>query len=65
MRPGAGIAPEVTGSYLGSLTMTLNLKPTPYIKIQPEIRYDYTGIKSGLNGRKDRFIIGCGASYLF
>ncbi|HEV2693942.1 MAG TPA: outer membrane beta-barrel protein [Verrucomicrobiae bacterium] len=65
VRPGAGIAPEVIGSYLGSLTLTLNLKPTPNIKVQPEIRYDYTGIKAGLNGRKDRFTIGCGASYLF
>jgi hypothetical protein len=51
--------------YLGSLTLTLNLKPVPNVKIQPEIRYDYTGIKAGLNGRKDRFTIGCGATYLF
>jgi hypothetical protein len=61
----ANIATPAFGSYLGSLTLTLNLKPTPNIKVQPEIRYDYTGVKSGLDGRKDRFIVGMGASYLF
>jgi hypothetical protein len=35
------------------------------IKIQPEIRYDYTSYSSGLNGDTSRIIIGCGASYMF
>ena len=62
VRPGAGIT-TFGASHLGSVTLTLNLKPAPNIKIQPELRYDYT---SGLlDGKKDRFIVGCGASYLF
>jgi hypothetical protein len=64
VRPGAGITTQ-GGSYLGSVTLTLNLKPTPNIKIQPEIRYDYTSFSGGLDGKQDRVIIGCGASYLF
>lgn len=67
VRPGAGLetisAPN--GGDLGSVTATLNLTPAPNIKIQPEIRYDYTSYAGGLNGRKDQFILGCGASYLF
>jgi hypothetical protein len=68
VRPGAGLpfSPDSDGS-LGSVTLTLNLKPAPNIKIQPEIRYDYTSYSGGLQvgGRKDRIIVGCGVSYLF
>ena len=64
VRPGAGIT-TLGSSYLGSVTLTLNLKPTPNIKIQPEVRYDYTSFSGGLDGKKDRFIIGCGASYMY
>jgi len=65
VRPGAGITTTDMSGHLGSLTLTLNLKPTPNIKIQPEIRYDYTSYAGGLNGKKEQFILGCGASYLF
>jgi hypothetical protein len=65
VRPGAGIVTTDTEGTLGSLTLTLNLKPTPNIKIQPEVRYDYTGYKNGLDGKDNRFIIGIGASYLY
>jgi hypothetical protein len=68
VRPGAGLpfSPD-SGGDLGSVTLTLNLKPADNIKIQPEIRYDYTSYSKGLesDGKKDRIIIGCGASYLF
>jgi hypothetical protein len=67
VRPGAGLpfSPDSDGS-LGSVTLTLNLKPAPNIKIQPEIRYDYTSYSAGLGaGKKDRIIVGCGVSYLF
>lgn len=68
VRPGAGLpfSPDSDGD-LGSVTLTLNLKPAPNIKIQPEIRYDYTSYSHGLDtdGNKDRIIIGCGVSYLF
>jgi hypothetical protein len=62
---GAGIfSPDVNGN-LASFTITLNLKPTPNIKIQPEFRYDTTSYTGGLNGSHNQFIVGCGASYLF
>jgi len=68
VRPGAGLpfSPDSDGS-LGSVTLTLNLKPVDNIKIQPEIRYDYTSYSRGLEagGKKDRIIVGCGVSYLF
>ena len=64
-RAGAGFVSPDTDGNLGSLTLTLNYKPTPNIKIQPEIRYDYTSFKGGLDGKKDRIIVGAGVSYLF
>lgn len=67
VRPGAGISPTMPAAdgHLGSVTLTLNYKPVPSIKIQPEIRYDYTSYEGGLDGKKNRFIIGCGATYMF
>ena len=68
VRPGAGLTPTgstADGGNLGSLTGTLNLTPVPNIKIQPEIRYDYTSYGGGLNGDVSRIIIGCGATYMF
>jgi Putative beta-barrel porin-2, OmpL-like. bbp2 len=71
VRPNAGIlSPDLDGS-LGSLTLTYNYKPTPNLKIQPEIRYDYTtytglgGAPGALDGSKTRVIVGAGISYLF
>lgn len=64
--PGApGITSPDNGGNLGSLTATLNLTPAPNLKIQPEIRYNYTSYYNGLNGDVAALIIGCGASYLF
>ena len=64
--PGTGIgrAGDTSGD-LASLTLTLNWKPAANIKIQPEIRYDHTGRNSGLDGHKDRFTVGAGATYSF
>jgi hypothetical protein len=53
------------GQDLFSATATLNFRPVPSIKIQPEVRYDHTSFLNGFGTRKDRFIIGMGASYLF
>jgi hypothetical protein len=50
---------------LESFTLTLNLKPAPNLKIQPEIRYNHTSYAAGFNGKDNQFIIGAGASYLF
>lgn len=68
VRPGAGLpfSPDSNGD-LGSITLTLNYKPAPNLKIQPEIRYDYTSYSNGLGagGKKDRIIVGCGVTYMF
>jgi len=65
VRPDAGIESLEDGGDIGSLTLTLNFKPVPNIKIQPEIRYDYTSYNDGLNGKSHQLIIGCGATYMF
>ena len=65
VRPGAGITTTDADGSLASLTFTLNLKPAPNIKIQPEIRYDTTSYADGLDGSENRLIIGCGVTYLF
>ena len=64
-RPGSAIFSTDPDGSLASLTFTLTWKPTPNLKVQPEIRYDHTGYKGGLDGEKDRFTIGAGVSYLF
>ena len=65
VRPGAGITTTDTDGNLASLTLTLNWKPVSNIKVQPEIRYDTTSYKNGLDGQGGRFIIGAGVSYMF
>lgn len=64
-RVGSAIlSPDPHGD-LASITLTLNYKPLPNVKIQPEIRYDHTSYSGGFDGVKDRFIVGVGVSYLF
>ncbi|MDE3098859.1 MAG: outer membrane beta-barrel protein [Verrucomicrobiota bacterium] len=60
-----GFASPETHGTLDSFTLTLNLKPTPNVKIQPEIRYDTTSYTDGFNGKDSQLILGCGATYLF
>ncbi len=62
---GGGIVSMDYAGSIGSLTLTLNYMPAPNIKIQPEIRYNYTTYSGGFAGKDNQFIIGCGASYLF
>jgi hypothetical protein len=54
-----------TGQDLNSVTLTLDYKPVPTIKIQPEIRWNHSNYAGALNGKRDQVIIGMGASYLF
>jgi hypothetical protein len=54
-----------SGNDLASVAFTLNIKPTPNIKIQPEVRYDHTSFKNGFGTKSDRVIVGAGASYMF
>ena len=65
VRPGAGFTQADSDGDLASLTLTFNWKPVPNIKIQPEIRWDHTSFKNGLDGKQDRFLVGAGVSYLF
>jgi hypothetical protein len=57
--------PVNPGQDIFSLTFTLNIKPTPNVKIQPEIRYEHTSLDGAFDGEDDRFIAGAGISYLF
>jgi hypothetical protein len=50
---------------LYSATLTLNLRPVPGVKIQPEIRYDHASHDGAFDGEEDRFIVGAGISYAF
>lgn len=64
-RVGSAIVSTDPDGNLASFTFTLTWKPTPSIRVQPEIRYDHTDYKGGLDGRRDRVIFGAGVSYLF
>ena len=65
VRPGAGILSADPKGNLASLTLTLNYKPVPSIKIQPEVRFDTTSYTGGLDGKKNRVIVGAGVTYMF
>jgi hypothetical protein len=71
-RPGSGIgsvfpggaSPDSNGK-VESVALTLNWSPVPRIKIQPEVRYDHTTYTGGFDGKRDRVVLGVGATYLF
>lgn len=64
-RPGSAITSPDPDGKVSSIALTLNWKPVPNIKIQPEVRYDHTTYKDGFDGKEDRITIGAGVSYLF
>ena len=64
-RPGSAIVSPDTSGDLASITLTLNYRPVPNVKIQPEIRYDNTSYQDGFDGQDSRFLVGAGISYLF
>ncbi len=58
--------PVGIGQDLTSVALTLNYKPMPNLKLQPEVRYDHTSWNGGfVPGKQNRVIFGAGASYLF
>lgn len=65
-RAGSALSasPETDGD-LASLALTLNWKPLPCLKIQPEARYDTTSYSQALDGKSHRFLLGAGLTYLF
>jgi hypothetical protein len=60
----SGASPDANGQ-VESVAVTLNWRPMPHIKIQPEVRYDHTSYTGGFDGKRDRVVFGVGASYLF
>ncbi len=64
-RPNSAIMSSDSDGDLGSLTLTFNWHPSARIKIQPELRYDYTSYSGGFDGHKSRVIAGVGVNYLF
>jgi hypothetical protein len=64
-RPTSALTSPDPDGDLASLTLTLNIRPVPNIKIQPEIRYDATSYEDAFDGQDKRFLVGLGVSYLF
>ncbi len=63
--PGSGVlSPDVNGA-LQSYTLTFNWHPLPYLKVQPEFRWNHTNFSGGFNGKQDEYIIGTGATLSF
>jgi Putative beta-barrel porin-2, OmpL-like. bbp2 len=65
MRPGSGITTTDVDGNLASFTLTMNWKPAPNIKVQPEIRLDTTSFAEGLDSHGARLTLGMGVSYMF
>ncbi len=63
--PGGFAFAANAGQEIASVAVTLNIKPVPYIKIQPEIRYDNSSLVNAYGTTASRFLIGAGVSYLF
>jgi hypothetical protein len=57
--------PPGDGQDLSSVALTLNYKPIPSIKIQPEVRFDHTSQPNGFGTKRDRVVVGAGVSYLY
>ncbi|HAB15280.1 MAG TPA: outer membrane beta-barrel protein [Verrucomicrobiota bacterium] len=64
-RPNSAIMSTDPDGNIGSLTLTLTYMPVPGLRIQPEVRYDYTSYQGGFDGEESRWILGAGVSYLF
>jgi hypothetical protein len=64
-RPNSAILSPDPDGQIESVALTLNWRPVPQIKIQPEVRYDHTSYSGGFDGKKDRVVFGAGASYLY
>jgi len=57
--------PVNPGQDIFSLTFTLNIRPAPNVKIQPELRFEHTSLDGSFDGEETRVIAGAGISYLF
>ncbi|MCG3148885.1 MAG: hypothetical protein PCFJNLEI_02334 [Verrucomicrobiae bacterium] len=57
--------PINTGQELYSVTLTLNYKPIPEIRISPELRWDRSSLRTAFDGHRDQVTIGVGAAYFY
>jgi hypothetical protein len=57
--------PPGTGQDLASVAVTLNYRPLPSIKVQPEVRYDHSSYNKAFGTENHRVLVGAGVSYLF
>ena len=64
-RPNSAIQSTDPDGNIGSLTLTFTYMPLPGLRIQPEVRYDFTSYSGGFDGDESRWILGAGVSYLF
>lgn len=64
-RAGSALASGDTDGNITSIALTLNFKPVPNVKIQPEIRFDNTSYNGAFDGQENRFMVGMGVTYLF
>lgn len=64
-RPNSAIMSPDPNGQVESVALTLNWRPVPRIKIQPEVRFDHTSYNGGFDGKRDRVVVGAGATYLF
>jgi hypothetical protein len=53
------------GQELTDITLTLDYKPVPSVKFQPEIRWNHSTVGSAFAGKSDQVIVGMGVSYIF
>jgi hypothetical protein len=61
----AGLYAYGQGQDLEEVTLTLDYKPVPTIKIQPEIRWNHSNNELTFGLKRDQIIAGMGVSYLF
>lgn len=64
-RAGSALTSTDAHGSLSSLALTLNFKPLPNVKLQPEVRYDTTTYHGAFDGQNKRFLVGMGATYMF
>jgi hypothetical protein len=57
--------PINTGQELYSVTLTLNYKPVPELRISPELRWDRSSRRDAFDGHRDQVTIGVGAAYFY
>jgi hypothetical protein len=53
------------GQELVSLTLTVNIKPMPQLRIAPELRWDHSSVDTAFDGRDSQVTVGVGLAYFY